>query len=195
MSRLMRVTSAADGKVQLRLTQGAGPMSSSEVPGTGFVARPENILTHAPSTGGIVVFPNDNIGLHRSVPDVMVLNRSVKPMPALAKTTSTIALFHQRNGLQKGQYQQHLHKPEASSSTAGQDSTHMWRPVLELAVRPERLLSLLSSSSRSSAPGTGCVSSSPDQSKPTEHTGRSSASSKTSKKLPLPVRALDTSTP
>ncbi len=35
MSRLMRVTSAADGKVQLRLTQGAGPMSSSEVPGTG----------------------------------------------------------------------------------------------------------------------------------------------------------------
>ncbi len=119
----------------------------------------------------------------------------VKPMPALAKTTSTIALFHQRNGLQKGQYQQHLHKPEASSSTAGQDSTHMWRPVLELAVRPERLLSLLSSSSRSSAPGTGCVSSSPDQSKPTEHTGRSSASSKTSKKLPLPVRALDTSTP
>lgn len=35
ISRLMRVTSAADGKVQLRLTQGAGPMSSSEVPGTG----------------------------------------------------------------------------------------------------------------------------------------------------------------
>lgn len=35
MSRLMRVTSAGDGKVQLRLTQGAGPMSGNEVAGTG----------------------------------------------------------------------------------------------------------------------------------------------------------------
>lgn len=119
----------------------------------------------------------------------------VKPMPALAKTTSTIALFHQRNGFQKGPNKQHLHKPEASSSTAGQDSTHMWRPVLELAGKPERLPSLLSSSSPSSTPGTECVSSSPAQSKPIEHTGRSSASSKESKKLSLPARALDTSTP
>ncbi|KAL8755054.1 MAG: hypothetical protein Q9199_003906 [Rusavskia elegans] len=118
MSCLLKVSSAGDtgvltrvaglkssgkvGKVQLRLTQSAGPISGNGLPGPttpeqpwthrgtqsvpnnkfpegcrGIVARPENIPVHAPPADDYVVFPEANVGLQKPVPQIIVLDRPV----------------------------------------------------------------------------------------------------------------------